>query len=530
VVPISLRIPAWGAIAERRLALLCEGLAAAALTTLIIGNGGGRQHITHPIAVSLASIALVAVAACFVRHLILVSRNKLLASEHIRLNQKAYSDPLTGLMNRVAFSQVLEGMRKTGATRELAILFFDLDRFKEVNDTLGHKIGDLLLIEVAGRLCARLTGATAIARMGGDEFATIIPLTAPRGPEECALDVIESLNEPFMIEGHVVTIGTSIGIAFGNLGSDHGEDLLQRADLAMYEAKGRATSGYRIFDDELTGKIAAKTGIRLELSKSIAEDLLALHFQPIVNARTGALESAEALLRWRSPTLGEIPPGVLIPIAEESGQIIELSNWTLDKALAAIKELGDVAIGVNISPIHFRHHSFATMIADKLLAAGVRPDLLHIEITEGVLISHMEIAKRAIAQLRNLGVKVFLDDFGTGYSSLSYLQSFDLDGMKIDKSFLRDIGERSQATQIMRSVINLGHSLNLQVVAEGIENDWQARLLQLLNCDLLQGFFIATPMPLGDLKLRREQNISYQEIVGTSEQHSKSWSAEIKAA
>jgi EAL domain-containing protein (putative c-di-GMP-specific phosphodiesterase class I) len=231
---------------------------------------------------------------------------------------------------------------------------------------------------------------------------------------------------------------------------------------------------------------------------------MTLHFQPVVNARDGTLKSAEALLRWNSPRFGPIPPATLIPIAEEGGQIIELSCWIIDQALVAARELVDVPVGINISPLHFRSTDFAAMLADKLVEANVPPALLYLEITEGVLISNLEIAKRTLAQLRDMGIRVFLDDFGTGYSSLSYLQNLEFDGVKIDKSFLRNLGDRGQATQIMRSVINLGHSLNMEVVAEGVESDWQARLLQLLNCDLLQGFHFATPMPLAEMKSFRE--------------------------
>ena len=275
--------------------------------------------------------------------------------------------------------------------------------------------------------------------------------------------------------------------------------------MAMYEARAANLNSYRVFDDVMEERMTSRVNIRAELTRALDSDELTLNYQPLVSARTGELKSVEALLRWNSPRLGNVSPGVLIPIAEESGQIIELSHWVLDKALCAIKTLGDVPVGINISPVHFRQGQFATMVADKLLAANIRPELLYIEITEGVLISHMDAAKKTITQLRNLGIKVYLDDFGTGYSSLSYLQNFEFDGMKIDKSFLRNLGERQQATQIMRSVIDLGHSLNLQVVAEGIESDWQARLLQLLNCDILQGFHFATPMSLDGVQAFRVQ-------------------------
>jgi diguanylate cyclase (GGDEF)-like protein len=445
-------------------------------------------------------------------HFRLAAENHRLSEEGAALDRKAHSDPLTGLMNRVAFRNVLEEGQRTGNFGEIAVLFFDLNRFKHINDTLGHRVGDLLLAEVAQALNANLHHAFAVARMGGDEFAAILPVVGQKTPESRAMAIAQALRGPFLLEGHLVQSGASVGIAFGDLAHTEGGELLKRADLAMYEAKKAHINGFRIFDDTMEENLSAKVNIRTELADAMKNGELMLHFQPIIDARSGELKSVEALLRWHSPRLGDISPGTLIPIAEESGQIIELSNWVIDQALIAAKTLEDVPVGINISPLHFRHTGFATMLADKMLEAGVPPELLYLEITEGVLISHIEPAKRAIAQLRELGIKVFLDDFGTGYSSLSYLQNLDFDGMKIDKSFLQNIGERAQATQIIRSVIDLGHSLNMQVVAEGVESDWQARLLQLLNCDLLQGFHFATAMPLQAIKSFQQAQSRANEI------------------
>lgn len=456
--------------------------------------------------ISIACLVAVAAQLLFAAHHLRTQReNHRLATVGEHLDQKVHSDPLTGLMNRIAFNKVLSERSQAHAHGELAVLFFDLNNFKGINDSLGHKTGDMLLGRVAELLTGNLPGAVAVARMGGDEFAAILPVTRTVTPEACANAICEQLSQPLAIEGQMVQSGVSVGIAYGNLAYDDGHQLLKHADMAMYEAKAAGVNGYRVFDDVMEERMSSRVNIRAELSAAIAAGELSLHYQPLVSARTGELISLEALLRWNSPRLGNVSPAVLIPVAEESGQIIELSNWVLDTALAAIKALGDVPIGVNISPRHFRHNQFATMLADKLLAANVRPELLHVEITEGVLISHIEQAKKTIAQVRKLGCKVYLDDFGTGYSSLSYLQNFEIDGMKIDKSFLRDLGERSQTTQIMRSVIDLGHSLNLTVVAEGIECDWQARLLQLLNCDVLQGYHFATPMPFEKIAEFRER-------------------------
>ncbi|HVV26951.1 MAG TPA: EAL domain-containing protein [Rhizomicrobium sp.] len=438
-------------------------------------------------------------------HVRLIGENDRLSHEGFTLDRKAHSDPLTGLMNRMAFRNALEETRRSKMRGEVALVFFDLNRFKPINDTLGHRIGDLLLIEVAQTLKTHLGHALAVARMGGDEFAAILPVGGPRSPEECVLDIAEEFRSPKLLEGHLVQSGISAGIAFGDLASSRDEDLLKHADLAMYEAKKSGVSGYRVFDDGMATDLSLKVNICANLREAMTNGELSLYFQPIVDSRSGKLKCVEALLRWKSPIMGNIPPDFVVKIAEESGHIVELSNWVIETAAAAARDLDDLPVGINISPLHFRHNGFAAALADKMLDWGVTPDQIYIEITESVLIAHMDTARRTIEQLREMGVKVFLDDFGTGYSSLSYLHQLQFDGMKIDKSFLRDIGERNQATQIMRSVIDLGHSLNLRVVAEGVESDWQARLLQLLNCDLMQGFHFATPMTLAELKQFREK-------------------------
>jgi diguanylate cyclase (GGDEF)-like protein len=429
-----------------------------------------------------------------------------MGERELELEKAALTDAVTGLKNRVAFSKELEALIDGGGQGEFAVLFLDLDRFKEVNDTLGHKVGDGLLKGVATRLRELLPTEDVLARIGGDEFAAIVRIDPTRRADDLAIAIVEAVYEPFLIEGHVVHVGASVGIAKGMRPTSSAEELLRQADIAMYDAKFSKTDSFRIFDERMSNMIALRSSMRSELEKAIREDELSLKYQPVVDSRTGELSSVEALLRWPNSSQGEISPGDLIPLAEESGQILALGGWILDKALLAVKELKDVPVAVNVSPIQFRHHGFATIVGDKLLATGVAPELLRLEITEGVLISHMDAAKSTIRQLRQIGVVVVLDDFGTGYSSLSYLQNLDFDYMKIDKSFMKDLGRRQLATQIMRCVIELGHSLELKVVAEGIENDWQARLLQLLNCDYLQGYFLGAPMSLEDLHAFRTNN------------------------
>lgn len=423
---------------------------------------------------------------------------------HLRLDR----DPLTHLMNRSAFNRALDDLASIrSGSGNIIILFFDLDRFKDVNDSLGHKVGDHLLIEVARRAGTVLQDAHAFARLGGDEFAAIVPCNAIKRPEDYGHALVEIMNEPFLIDGLTVDVAASVGIAVGDNLLDDGHELLRRADVAMYEAKGAPRGGCRFYDDMLSGRQIRESSIRIELGKSMLEQAFELHYQPIVDARTGRFSSAEALLRSQSPQLSDVTTSNLIAIAEASGQIMQLTEWTLDAALGAIKELETSSIAVNVSPIYFRQPDFVHRIFDKLLESRTRPELLTVEVTEGVLIADIAAARQSISRLREIGIKVFLDDFGTGYSSLSYLQHFELDGLKLDKSFLREVGDKRKATQIIRSIIDFGHSLDMQVVVEGVESDWQARLLQLLGCDLLQGYELGVPMPLQDLRALRDQSL-----------------------
>lgn len=477
-----------------RTSLSVIGVVALAAPTYLIASSLGFLTTNGPVAGIIGAFAVAAMLTAAWRHRSLTSAHDELERVRAEQHEVMLRDPLTQLNNRSAFHAALDELSIKGGVTTL--LYFDLDRFKDVNDNLGHKAGDLLLVEVARRTEDVLGEATVIARLGGDEFAAIIPGGTKRQPEDHGLAVVEAISHPFFIDGNTVDVGASVGIAVGDPSIDGAHELLRRADTAMYEAKGGPRGACRVFDDVLDGRQTLESSIRVELGRSIIENELALHYQPIVDARTGALSSAEALLRWRSNQMGDVSPATLIPIAEDSGQIMELTEWTIDSAFEAILAFEDLPVAVNISPVYFKHPDFVQRVFDKMLAARIRPELLTIELTEGVLISNFDQARQSIAQLREVGVNVFLDDFGTGYSSLSYLQHFELDGLKLDKSFLRNADKKRQATQIIRAVIEFGHSLDMKIVVEGVESDWQARLLQLLGCDLLQGFEIGVPMPL----------------------------------
>ncbi|MES2903064.1 MAG: EAL domain-containing protein [Pseudomonadota bacterium] len=453
----------------------------------------GSWTATLATIVMLACLAGVSLAAA--RHR---TRSQELAQQNSELFRRLNVDQLTGLMNRSAFHSILDDPR-LAEHEMLIVLFFDLDRFKEVNDTLGHKVGDDLLKQVAERALAVAGQSIALARLGGDEFAAIIAWDTDCLPETYGAAMVHAIGEPFLINGMQVEIGASVGLAVGDPSRLSGSELLRRADLAMYTVKGAPKGGFRMFDDALDRHEMRESSVRVELGKAMVDDLFSLHYQPLVDARTGRLSSAEALLRSHAPALRDVSPHAMIVTAESSGQINALTDWTLETALVAAARLETVPIAVNISPIYFRQPEFVSRLMDKLLIARVRPEQLIVEITENVLIENVDAARRSIERMREMGVKVFLDDFGTGYSSLSYLQNFELDGLKLDKSFLRSVGDRRKTNQIIRSVIDFGHGLDMRVVVEGVESDWQVRLLQLLGCDLLQGFEIGMPMTLEDL-------------------------------
>jgi diguanylate cyclase (GGDEF)-like protein len=449
----------------------------------------------------IAAVATVAAASYFAFASRRARFEAARAESHLAtLQQQLECDPLTHLMNRTAFNKALDNLRSFQTSPNLVmVLFFDLDRFKEVNDTLGHRVGDQLLVAVAKRAGTLLSECKAFARLGGDEFAAILPTSGSAGAQAVGDAIVDVMNQQFVIDDHSINVAASVGIAIGDAMLDDGHDLLRRADAAMYEAKGTARGRCHIFDDMLSGRQLHESFVRIELSRALADESLSLHYQPLVDARTGAISSVEALLRATAPGLQNVDTATLISIAEKSGQIIPLTDWTMNSAFAAIRAMKTTPVALNISPIYFRQPQFVHIVTDRLLATGTPPELLTIEITEGVLISDIAAARESITRLREIGVKVYLDDFGTCYSSLSYLQHFELDGLKLDKSFLRNIADRKKATQVIKSMVDFGHSLDMRVVMEGVESDWQVRLLQLLGCDLLQGYVLAAPMPFDDL-------------------------------
>jgi diguanylate cyclase (GGDEF)-like protein len=415
-------------------------------------------------------------------------------------------DDLTGLCNRAFFQAELDRRLLSHSGEAAALLFADLDGFKEVNDSLGHDVGDQLLNKVAERFALVTPPGILLARLGGDEFgAAAFGPGAEARIHDFAEAMVDALADPIATDEDHLTVGVSIGLAHGTAGSITSKELLRRSDVAMYRAKHDNRLQIQPFELQMDEALNFRRTMRQDLALALSGDQLDLHLQPVVNARTGELTGAEALLRWTHPVLGAVSPAKLIALAEESGQIISIDDWVLERALHYATRLRTIPIAVNISPVQFRHPGFARKIVDRLDAHSVPADMIRLEITEGVLVTHTRAAARAIGELREAGIKIALDDFGTGFSSLSYLKDFHFDLLKVDRSFVLELDKGRQGAELLRAIVDLGHSLGMSVIAEGVETANQAGLVQLLGCDYIQGYFTGRPMALEAFEARRNE-------------------------
>jgi diguanylate cyclase (GGDEF)-like protein len=420
-----------------------------------------------------------------------------------RIEFLAYHDGLTGLANRTLLNdrltQAIEyTKRENGA---LAVLSFDLDRFKMINDTHGHDVGDAVLCEIALRLKREVRAADTIARVGGDEFLALqTATTQPGAAFELAQRLLHALAQPLEVAGHQIFIGTSMGIALYPNDGDNAAALLKAADVALYRAKMDGRGVIRLFEPEMDQKLSERRVIERDLRRAIGTDQLMLHFQPQFAATTEAVTGFEALLRWRHPERGDIPPDVFIPIAEASGLIAKLDAWVLETACAAAASWPvPHRVAVNLSAVDFRNANMPAEVADVLRRTGLAAERLELEVTETYLIGHADQALQALLALKKIGVRISLDDFGTGYSSLSYLHSFPFDKIKIDKSFVQALGPNSNALPIVQAILAMGRSLNLEVIAEGVETEQQMWILRGQRCAEVQGFLLGRPVPAGDV-------------------------------
>ena len=416
-----------------------------------------------------------------------------------RITYMAQHDALTDLPNRVLLRERMEhalAVTRSGGP-DLAVLMLDLDRFKEVNDTLGHPTGDTLLRAVAARLlgCARET--TLIARLGGDEFAVIDYVTNPVVEATALAEKIrKALCDPFDLGDHQVIAGTSIGIAIAPRDGLDCDEILKSADLALYSAKGGGRGAFRFFEPELDQLMHARRNLERELRDALANSEFELHYQPFVNTRTGEISGFEALLRWHHPQRGLVSPAEFIPLAEETGLIVPLGEWVLRTACAeAAKWPAHLRIAVNLSPAQFRSKELVPVIVGALANSGITSQRLELEVTETVIMHDSEAVFAALGQLRKLGVQIALDDFGTGYSSLSFLQKFPFDKIKIDRSFVEELSSaRDGSRQIARAVVRFAVSLGKTTTAEGVETREQLDILRAEACGEIQGYYFSPPV------------------------------------
>ena len=430
-----------------------------------------------------------------------------------RIEFLAHHDPLTDLPNRLLLKDRLERAIVHGERTEtkVALLFVDLDRFKTVNDSLGHPVGDRLLREAAQRLRQSIRDMDTVSRQGGDEF--LVVLTELRDGDaitRVAEDILSALAVPFFLDGHDVAISCSIGVAvFPEDGSDF-DGLQKKADIAMYHAKEAGRNTFRYYTERMNIDAMERLDLQNRLRRGSELGEFVLYYQPIIELASNAIVGAEALVRWNSDDFGLVAPGRFISVAEESGLIVQLGEWVLSEACRELRRWHDaghtqLSMAVNLSAIQFRRGSVEESVMRALEAAGADPAALELELTESILLQGAEHVLASVRRLKSLGVRLSLDDFGTGYSSLAYLKRFAIDKLKIDQSFVRDLPTDPDNAAIVRAVIQMAKSLNLRVLAEGVESDAAAENLRLLECDFVQGFHFGRPMPAEEFRALIEQ-------------------------
>lgn len=460
-----------------------------------------------PVRTGRGTMAIVAVRDISARKLVEAERNHL---EHERvlyaeISRLASRDALTGLPNRMLLSDRLAGaIRAAGRRRgQLAVLFLDLDRFKQVNDSLGHGAGDRLLRVVAKRLAESVRGSDTVSRQGGDEF--VVLLSELHGREDAAAvadKILAAVSEPSRIGVQELHVTASIGIAVYPDDGEDAETLLKNADIAMYYAKDRGRNDYQFFTAEMNQRVVERQALEASLHRALERREFVLYYQPKVDLETGAMIGAEALLRWQHPVHGLFEPERFVPVAEDSGLIVPIGRWVLREACRQAREwqdrgLSPVPVAVNISTVEFRSKNFLQHLRRILEETRLAPSLLELEVTESVLMEATGETARMLAEIKAMGIGLTVDDFGTGYSSLSYLLQFPIDALKVDRSFVREIRRVRDGSPIITAVISMGKSLNHRVIAEGVETLEQLAFLKQQRCEEGQGFHFSPPLEAG---------------------------------
>jgi diguanylate cyclase (GGDEF)-like protein len=420
----------------------------------------------------------------------------------------ARRDALTNLPNRILFQERIDlALTRTGPGSSFAVMCLDLDRFKSVNDTLGHSVGDALLKAVAERLSACLRNIDTVARVGGDEFTIVqIGLETPEHAGALAQRIVDMIGEPYVLEGHHVTTRVTIGIAVSPADGASSSQLLKNADIALYRAKREEPGSWRFFAPEMSDRLEARHKVETELRFAIPKSEFEIFYQPVYNVKSGKISSFEALLRWRHPVRGIVMPDEFIPIAEETGLVVPIGEWVLRQACAEAAGWPErISLAINLSPAQFKSKVLVERVRESLAAAGLPASRLELEITESVLMQNTESTLAVLNNLRKIGVRISMDDFGTGYSSLSYLRRFPFDKIKIERSFIRDLTKREGASAIVQAIAGLGGSLNLAITAEGVETQEQFAIVKAEGCTEVQGYLFSRPRPAGEIPLILEE-------------------------
>ena len=413
----------------------------------------------------------------------------------------AFHDVLTGLPNRALFNERFDqALARARRSAKIALLALDLDRFKHVNDTLGHHAGDALIRELASRLASIVREGDTVARLGGDEFAIMLSGQAATDVEAVCERILVEVRKPFEVLGSNAFVGISIGLVLAPQDGFERIDLMRKADIALYCAKGEGRDCYRVFTPAMEGTVRLRGTIEEELRAALrtGEDLR-VFYQPQVGAAGLPVIGLEALVRWQPPIRGLVPPEQFIPVAEETGLISQLGEWVLRQACATSCSYPHLSIAVNLSPVQFRSSGFADRVIEIVLASGASPRGIELEVTESVLLDDDDVVREALSKLRIAGFRIALDDFGTGYSSLGYLRRFEVDKIKIDKSFIQHLGTAVESAAIVRAVVTLGRAMGLNVTAEGVETAEQKHLLSVAGCNEIQGCLFSRAVPDTDL-------------------------------
>jgi diguanylate cyclase (GGDEF)-like protein len=437
---------------------------------------------------------------------LVAERTALLQTSEEKYRILAHRDPLTGLPNRALFAELLTYsiMQAESSNTSFALLVLDLDDFAKINESLGHKVGDQVLIAASRRLQMMLPESDLVAHIGGDEFNMIVDPRDGMPVDLIGQRIIEALAEPYVVDGKNIYVGASIGIAlYPNDGQDPGT-LQSCAVAALHQAKARGRGVLRFFSPEMTSRAKVRLALEADLRLAVERQQLRLHYQPQLEIESGRIVGVEALLRWEHPERGLIPPDQFIPLAEESGLVVRLGDWVLREACQQIRKWTDAGLApdqtaVNVSAVQLSEGHLVEAVKSAIEQSGISPEQLELEITESFVMADRDQSLKSLAELRELGVSLSIDDFGTGYSSLAYLQQLKVHKLKIDLSFVRDMMSNKGNASIVKAVIALGHSLGLEVIAEGVETEAQANYLQSLECDVMQGYLIGRPMLAVDM-------------------------------